>query len=234
MMFKYTVDNSELLTEFMEMFSKYLNKSYKFTMHNIANPLYSDYKDNERLILIALNKSVYQNMYSFLRLTESNMQYAAFSCLEHSVNAARLYYVLYTTPKYMHDYISTVNFSLEEAEKEIAEKDAEYKNDENYEEKEDFSLKEFSENLRRFNTFRLKSPAISSQLINQNVYLGLGCGKDEVSDELQHEVRKNIAGAYTALSKHNKLFFNGGADEELEQLEDELYSKFMEYVKAFV
>ena len=72
-MFKYTVDNSELLTEFMEMFSKYLNKSYKFTMHNIANPLYSDYKDNERLILIALNKSVYQNMYSFLRLTESNM-----------------------------------------------------------------------------------------------------------------------------------------------------------------
>ena len=98
MMFKYTVDNSELLTEFMEMFSKYRNKSYKFTMHNIANPLYSDYKDNERLILIALNKSVYQNMYSFLRLTESNMQYAAFSCLEHSVNAARLYYVLYTTP----------------------------------------------------------------------------------------------------------------------------------------
>lgn len=58
----------------------------------------------------------------------------------------------------MHDYISTVNFSLEEAEKEIAEKDAEYKNDENYEEKEDFSLKEFSENLRRFNTFRLKAP----------------------------------------------------------------------------
>ena len=30
MMFKYTVDNSELLTEFMEMFSKYLNKSYKY------------------------------------------------------------------------------------------------------------------------------------------------------------------------------------------------------------
>ena len=62
----------------------------------------------------------------------------------------------------------------------------------------------------------------------------MGCGKDAVSDELQHEVRKKIAGAYTALSKHNKLFFNGGADEELEQLEDELYSKFMEYVKAFV
>lgn len=231
-MFKYTIENGELLAEFMKMFSSYVNKSYKFTMSIIANPLYSDYKDNERLILIALNKSVYQNMYSFLRLTESNMQYAAFSCLEHSVNAARLYYVLYTSPKFMHDYISTVNFSLEEAEDELNPKEDD--GEEFDGNSEDFSLKEFSENLRRFNTFQLKSPSISSQLINQNVYLGLGCGKDEISGELQHEVRKNIAGAYTALSKHNKLFFNGGLDEDLEQLEEELYSKFMEYVKAFV
>ncbi len=231
-MFNYTIDNRELLTEFMKMFSDYVNKSYKFTMNIIANPLYSDYKDNERLILIALNKSVYQNMYSFLRLTESNMQYAAFSCLEHSVNAARLYYVLYTTPKFMHDYISTINFSLEEAEDELSEKEDD--GEEFDENSEDFSLKEFSDNLRRFNTFQLKSPSISSQLINQNVYLGLGCGKDEISEELQHEVRKNIAGAYTTLSKHNKLFFNGGLDENLEQLEEELYSKFMEYVRAFV
>lgn len=231
-MFNYTIDNRELLTEFMKMFSDYVNKSYKFTMNIIANPLYSDYKDNERLILIALNKSVYQNMYSFLRLTESNMQYAAFSCLEHSVNAARLYYVLYTTPKFMHDYISTINFSLEEAEDELSKKEDD--GEEFDENSEDFSLKEFSENLRRFNTFQLKSPSISSQLINQNVYLGLGCGKDEISEELQHEVRKNIAGAYTTLSKHNKLFFNGGLDENLEQLEEELYSKFMEYVRAFV
>lgn len=232
-MFKFSVENSTLLTEFMDMFSKYVNKSYKFTMNCIANPLFSDYKDNERLILISLNKSVYQNMYSFLRLNESNMQFAAFSCLESAVNAMRLYYVLYTSPKCMHDYISTINFSLEEAEKDIAEKGGE-EDDEFDESKEDFSLKEFSKNLRRFNTFELKSPAISSQLINQKVYLGLGCGKDEVSGELQHEVRKNLAGAYTALSKHNKLFFNGGMDEALEDFEEELYSKFMEYVKAFV
>ena len=232
-MFKFTVENSELLTEFMQMYSDYLNKSYKFTMNYIANPLFSDFKDNERLILIAINKSVYQNMYSFMRLTESNMQYAAFSCLEHSVNAMRLYYVLYTSPKFMHDYISTINFSLAEAEEDLAKQDEE-KNEEFDENKEDFSFKAFSDNLRRFNTFELKSPSISSQLINQNVYLGLGCGKDEVSEEMQHEVRKNLAGAYTALSKHNKLFFNGGIDEDLEDLEEELYAKFMEYVKAFV
>ncbi|MED9968710.1 MAG: hypothetical protein UFA98_01690 [Ruminococcus sp.] len=41
-MFNYTIDNRELLTEFMKMFSDYVNKSYKFTMNIIANPPYSD------------------------------------------------------------------------------------------------------------------------------------------------------------------------------------------------
>lgn len=228
-MFQFTIRNHELLTEFMQMFSDYVNKSYKFTMHYVGNPLFSDFKDNERLVLIALNKAVYQNMYSFLRLNESNMQYAAFACLENAVSAMRLYRVLYANPKYMHDYIGTVNFSLEDTEKELDEKLAE-----TYTETADeFSYKEFSENLRRFGTFRDKSPSISSQLIDNNVYLGLGCGKDAVSDELQNEVRKNLAGAYTSLSKHNKLFFNGGMDEELEKLEEDISAKFMEYVKAF-
>lgn len=228
-MFQFTISNNELLTEFLRMFSDYVNKSYKFTMHYVANPLFSDFKDNERLILISLNKSVYQNMYSFLRLNDSNMQYAAFACLENAVCAMRMYRVLYSNPKYMHDYISTVNFSLEENEQELDEKIAE-----TYTETADeFSLKEFSNNLRRFGTFRDKSPSISSQLIDNNVYLGLGCGKDAVSDELQNEVRKNLAGAYTSLSKHNKLFFNGGMDEDLEQLEEDISAKFMEYVQAF-
>ena len=61
-MFQFTISNNELLTEFLRMFSDYVNKSYKFTMHYVANPLFSDFKDNERLILISLNKSVYQNM----------------------------------------------------------------------------------------------------------------------------------------------------------------------------
>ena len=228
-MFEFTLKHNELLSEFLQMFSTYVNKSYKFTMNYVANPLFSDFRDNERLILISLNKSVYQNIYSFLRLNDNNMQFAAFACLENAVNAMRLYRVLYANPKYMHDYISTVNFSLDDAEKELDEKIAE-----TYEETADeFSLKEFSNNLRQFCKFELKSPTISSQLINNNVYLGLGCGKETVSDELQNEVRKSLAGAYTSLSKHNKLFFNGGMDEDLENLEEELHQKFMEYVKAF-
>lgn len=236
-MFEYTIQNKELLTEFMKMFSGYINKSYKFTMHYIGNPLFSDFRDNERLVLIAVNKSVYQNLYSFLHLNESNMQYAAFACLESAVNSMRLYRVLYGSSKNMHDYISTVNFSMEEAEQELDEqyvKKAAEQTDDEVKEQEDFSFKAFSETLHQFCTFRQKSPSISSQLIDQNIYLGLGCGKDQISDELQHEVRKNIAGAYTSLSKHTKLFFNGGMDDDLEELEADLYTKFMEYVKTYL
>ena len=55
----------------------------------------------------------------------------------------------------------------------------------------------------------------------------------ELSDELQNEVRKNLVGAYLSLSKHAKMFFNGGADTELEDFEEELYGMFTEYVKKF-
>ena len=64
------------------------------------------------------------------------------------------------------------------------------------------------------------------------MYLGLSCGR-EVSDELQDEVRKNLIGAYLSLSKHTKMFFNGGLDKELDDIEDEVNAAFFEYIKKF-
>ena len=81
-------------------------------------------------------------------------------------------------------------------------------------------------------TFALKTPAVSSQLHNKNVFLGLSCGR-ELSDELQNEVRKNMVGAYLSLRKHMRLFFNGGIDEEMEDFEDEIHEMFTDYVKKF-
>lgn len=226
-MFAYTIREAAFLTSFKEKFSQYINKSYKYTMQFLASPIVSDYHDNERLILISINKSVYQNLYSFMHLNESNMQYAAFACLENALYAMRLYNVLALNPDYMHTYITSPDFSLEEAEREHDEKQQEYSD-----KTEHFSVKEFYHALHQFNTFVLKSPAISSQLCNKNLYLGLACGQ-ELSDELQNEVRKNMTGAYLSLSKHTKLFFNGGIDEDMENLEDELYEMFTEYVKRF-
>jgi len=226
-MFTYTIKEAEFLTSFKEKIRQYINKSYKYTMQFLASPVVNDYHDNERLILIAVNKSVYQNLYSFMHLNESNMQYAAFACLENALYAMRLYNTLVLNPGYMHSYITTPDFSLEEAEREQDEKQQEYSD-----KAEQFSVKEFYNALRQFNTFVLKSPAISSQLYNKNLYLGLACGQ-ELSDELQNEVRKNMTGAYLSLSKHTKLFFNGGIDEDMERFEDEIYEMFTEYVKRF-
>ena len=156
------------------------------------------------------------------------MQYAAFACLESALYAMRVYRLLALHPDYMHAYITTPDFSVEDAERE-----QEKKAEETYSDKEEqFSVKEFNKSLRAFNTFVLKSPAISSQLHNKNIFLGLSCGK-ELSDELQNEVRKNMVGAYLSLSKHTKLFFNGGIDEAMEDFEDEIYAMFMDYVKRF-
>ena len=226
-MFTYTIREAAFLTSFKEKIRQYINKSYKYTMQFLASPIVNDYHDNERLILIAINKSIYQNLYSFMHLNESNMQYAAFACLENALCAMRLYNTLVLNPAYMHTYITSPDFSPEEAEREQEEKQQTYSD-----KAEQFSVKEFYNALHQFNTFVLKSPAISSQLYNNNLYLGLACGQ-ELSDELQNEVRKNMTGAYLSLSKHTKLFFNGGIDEDMENFEDEIYEMFTEYVKLF-
>ena len=117
-MFAYTIREAAFLTSFKEKFRQYINKSYKYTMQFLASPVVNDYHDNERLVLIAVNKSVYQNLYSFMHLNESNMQYAAFACLENALYAMRLYNALVLNPHYMHTYITSPDFSLEEAERE--------------------------------------------------------------------------------------------------------------------
>lgn len=226
-MFEFTIKESELLTEFKSLLTEYVNKTYKFTMSYISNPILADYRENERLILIVINKSVFQNLYSFLKLNESNMQFASFSCLESAVNSMRLYQVLSTNPDYMYSYITDEDFSLDKCELETLEKQEKY--DQN---KEEFSLRDFSKGIHKLNNFELKNSSISTQIIDNNIYLGLSCGKT-LSDELQHEVRKNIVGAYLSLQMHTKMFFNGGVDSELEDVEDNIYAKFLEYIKKF-
>lgn len=226
-MFEFTIRENVFLNEFMNLLSEYVNKSYKFTMKYVTNPTLSDMRENERLVLIVLNKSIFQNLYSFIKLNESNMQFAAFACLENAVNAMRLYRVLCINPNYMHDYITNSGFSLEFCENEVLDNQNEYVKD-----TEEFSLREFSIGLNKFNTFELKNASISSQLVDGNIYLGLSCGK-QLGDDMQNEIRKSLVGAYLSLHLHNKMFFNGGIDNEFEEFEDNIYAKFLEYIKKF-
>ena len=112
-MFEFTIRENDFLNGFLDLLSDYVNKSYKFTMSYLTSPLLSDVRESERLVLLVVNKSVFQNMYSFIKLNDSNMQFASFSCLETAVNSMRLYNVLATNPDYMHEYITGGNFSLD-------------------------------------------------------------------------------------------------------------------------
>ena len=210
-MFEFTIRENDFLNGFLDLLSDYVNKSYKFTMSYLTSPLLSDVRESERLVLLVVN----------------NMQFASFSCLETAVNSMRLYNVLATNPDYMHEYITGGNFSLEVCENEISEKQKKYKKGE-----EEFSLREFATGLGKFNSFELKNAAVASQLVDGNIFLGLSCG-NELGEDLQDEVRKSMIGAYLSLSKHNKMFFNGGIDDTLEELEDKLYAKFLEYIRKF-
>lgn len=159
-MFEFTIRENDFLNGFLDLLSEYVNKSYKFTMSYLTSPLLSDVRESERLVLLVVNKSVFQNMYSFIKLNDSNMQFASFSCLETAVNSMRLYNVLAINPDYMHEYITGGNFSLEVCENEISEKQKEYKKGE-----EEFSLREFATGLGKFNSFELKMPLLRHSLL---------------------------------------------------------------------
>lgn len=226
-MFEFTIIESQLLNAFLPAFSDYVNKSFETTMRYISNPALTQYQDNERLILISVNKSVYQNLYSFLRLNDNHLQYAAFTCLENAVYAMRLYQLLAVEPKYLHSFMTNPDFSLDECEYEEEQKQKEYDGT-----IEEFSLKEFCAGVRKFNTFQFKNASISSQIIDDTVYLGLSCGRT-LSHELQHEVRKNLIGAYLCLNKHTRLFYKDDTDNPLAAVEYKLYEMFLDYVRKF-
>ena len=71
-MFEFTIRENDFLNGFLDLLSDYVNKSYKFTMSYLTSPLLSDVRESERLVLLVVNKSVFQNMYSFIKLNDSN------------------------------------------------------------------------------------------------------------------------------------------------------------------
>lgn len=228
-MFEFTIKNADILNKFTAKTREYINKTYKHTMGYLADGNVCRFTDNERLILIAINKSVYQNLYSFLHLNDSNMQFAAFSCLETAVYAMKLYAVLAENPEYLQDYADNPDFSLEECEAALSKDEEEEEYDENTEQ---FSLKEFYNSLHIINTFGEKKYSIFPQVNGGSIYLGLSSG-DVLSEELENEVRKNIIGAYLSLSKHVEIFSKSVSDKKIEKLEREIYELFIEYLKKY-
>ena len=225
-MFEFTIENSEFLNDFYAELKEYVKKSYAFTAKFLINPtLMENYKEQEKLTLILLNKSVYQNIFNMMAQLDNNMVFSAMSCLENALLNIRLFYVLKINKNNLYKYMTDEYFDLTKCE-EFAERNTEFKD------KNEFSVKDFYEDVKKRNRFVDIKDILPAEIHNGSVYMGLSNG-NELSDKLQDRVRGCMVSMYRALNFHNQMFFNGGIDEETEEVEGRIYRKFMDYIRLY-
>lgn len=225
-MFTFTIENSELLNDFYQELKNYVRSLYGFTAKFLINPtLMEEYKEQEKLTLILLNKSIYQNIFNMMAQLDNNMFFSSLSCLENALYNIRLFNVLKINKNNLYKYMTDEYFDLKKCE-EIIDKNTDI------EKRNEFSVRDFYKEVKHTNRFADIKAIMPLQIHNGNLYMGLSNG-NELSDKLQDKIRGYIISMYRALSAHNQLFFNGGIDEDVEETEGRIYRKFMEYVKTY-
>lgn len=225
-MFEFTIKNHEFLNDFYRELKEYVRNSYTYTARFLITPeLMEQYKEQEKLTLILLNKSVYQNVFNMMAQLDNNMIYSAMSCLENALHNIRLFYVLKINKNNLYKYMTDEYFDLEKCE-EIASKNTDFKD------KNEFSVIDFYKDVRKNNRFEDIKTILPLEIIDGSLYMGLSNGND-LSEKLQDKIRGYIISMYRALDFHNQMFFNGGIDTDTEEIEGRIYKKFMDYVRMY-
>ncbi len=225
-MFTFTIDNSEFLNEFYKEFKEYVRSLYGYTAQFLIDPtLMEEYKEQEKLTLILINKSIYQNVFNMMAQLDNNMVFSSMSCLENALYNIRLFKALKINRHNLYKYMTDEYFDLKKCE-EIAEKNTDFKD------KNEFSVKDFYNEVKKHNRFDDIKIIMPAQIHEGSLYMGLSNG-NELSDKLQDKIRGYIISMYRALSSHNDLFFNGGIDKDAEEIEGSLYRKFMDYIRYY-
>lgn len=225
-MFNFTIENAEFLNDFYKLFKKYVRSMYGFTAQYLIEPtIMEEYKEQEKLTLIIINKSIYQNIFNMTAQLDNNMIFSSLSCLENALYNIRLYKVLKTNRNNLYKYMTDEYFDLRRCE-EIVDKNTDIKD------KNEFSIKDFYKDMKKTNRFQNIKEILPPQINDGNLYMGLSNGK-ELSEELQNKVRGYLISMYRALSAHNELFFNGGIDKDIEEIEGKIYRKFMDYIRLY-
>ncbi len=225
-MFKFTIENSDFLNDFYKLFKGYVRSMYGFTTQYLIEPtLMEEYKEQEQLTLILINKSVYQNIFNMMAQLDNNMVFSSLSCLENALYNIRLYKVLKTNRNNLYKYMTDEYFDLRRCE-EIADKNTDFKD------KNEFSIKDFYKEIKKTNRFQNIKEILPAQINDGHLYMGLSNG-NELSEGLQDKIRGYIISMYRALSSHNELFFNGGIDKDIEEIEGKIYRKFMDYIRLY-
>jgi hypothetical protein len=205
----------------------YIKTMYEFTAKFLIDPtLMEEYREQEKLCLILINKSIYQNIFNFMAQLDNNMIFSAMPCVENALYNIRLFNALKRNKNNLYKYMTDEYFSLEKCEN-IADKNTDIKD------KNEFSVKDFYEDVKKQNRFDDIKQILPMQINEGTLYMGLSNG-NELSDKLQDKLRGVLISVYRALSMHNQMFFNGGIDKDVEDLEGRIYRKFMDYVKYYV
>lgn len=226
-MFTFTIENADFLNDFYKEFKEYVRSLYGFTAQYLIEPtLMEEYKEQEKLTLILINKCVYQNVFNMMAQLDNNMVFSSLSCLENALYHIRLFKVLKVNRHNLYKYMTDEYFDLKKCE-EIADRNTEFK-DQN-----EFSIKDFYREIKTLNRFEDIKMIMPAQIHEGNLYMGLSNG-NELSDKLQDKIRGYIISMYRALSAHNALFFNGGIDKDIEEIEGNIYRKFMDYIRLYV
>lgn len=225
-MFEFTIKNREFLNDFYMEFKEYVRNAYGFTAKFLITPaLMEQYKEQEKLTLILINKSVYQNIFNMMAQLDNNMVFSSLSCLENALYNIRLYHALKINKNNLYKYMTDEYFDLKKCE-EIAERNTELKD------KNEFSVIDFYNDIKSKNRFEDIKSILPQEINDGSLYMGLSNG-NELSEKLQDKIRGYIISMYRALDYHNQMFFNGGIDADTEEIEGKIYKKFMDYVRMY-
>ena len=225
-MFEFTIKNAEFLNDFYRELKEYIKSSYTYTARFLITPeLMKQYKEQEKLAFILLNKSIYQNVFNMMAQLDNNMVYSAMSCLENALHNIRLFYVLKINKNNLYRYMTDEYFDLDKCE-EIAAKNTDFKD------KNEFSVIDFYKDVKRGNRFEDIKSILPLEINDGSLYMGLSNG-NKLSEKLQDKIRGYIISMYRALDFHNQMFFNGGIDTDTEEIDGRIYKKFMDYVRMY-
>ena len=181
-MFEFTIENKDFLNDFYREMKEYVKNSYAFTAKFLINPtLMENYKEQEKLALILLNKSIYQNIFNTMCQLDNNMIFSAMSCLENALYNIRLFYVLKLNKNNLYKYMTDEFFDLKKCE-DIADKNTDF------EEKTDFSIIDFYKDVKRNNRFEDIKAILPLEIVDGNLYMGLSNGNQLKSSKTRSEV----------------------------------------------
>ena len=179
-MFTFTIENADFLNDFYKELKKYIRNLYGFTAQYLIDPtIMEDYKEQEKLTLILINKSIYQNIFNMMAQLDNNMVFSSLSCLENALYNIRLYKALKGNRNNLYKYMTDEYFDLKRCE-EIAEKNTDFKD------KNEFSMVDFYKDIKSENRFTIRRYIISMyRALSSHNELFFNGGIDKDTEEIE-------------------------------------------------